>query len=48
MNRTRVSHIGRRLLSDALTDEAGLPFAQKPGFTWGVGTRTSPKNWDYH
>ena len=48
MNTTRVSDIGRRLFYAASTDEAELPFAQKPGYTWGVGTRTSPKNWDYH
>lgn len=40
MNTTRVSDIGRRLFYAASTDEAELPFAQKPGYTWGVGTRT--------
>jgi len=47
MNHTRVSDVGRRLFYAASVDEKGLPFAQKPGFTWGVGTRTKPVDWDY-
>lgn len=47
MTQTRVSDIGRRLFYAASEDEAELPFAQKPGFTWGVGVRTKPRDWDY-
>ena len=48
MSTTRVSAIGRRLYFTSGVDEAGLPFAQKPGYTWGVGTMTKPRQWDYH
>jgi len=48
MSPSRISDVGRRLLVSAGVDEAGLPFAAKPGYTWGVGVRTKPRDWDYH
>lgn len=43
MNRTRISGIGRKLIESSTIDERGLPFATKPGFSFGVSTRTVPK-----
>ena len=45
MSPTRVSSVGRRLQYGACTDEKHFPFAQKPGYTWGVGVRTKPRDW---
>ena len=46
MSPRRVSDIGRRLLNGAGEDEKMMPFAEKRGYTWGVGLRTGPKDWD--
>jgi hypothetical protein len=43
MNRTRISQIGRKLIESSTIDERGLPFATKPGFSFGVSTRTVPR-----
>ena len=40
MNKTRTSLIGRRLFETSTIDEKDLPFASKPGFTFGISTRT--------
>jgi len=48
MSPRRTTDIGRRLLYGAGKDEALAPFFQKPGYTWGVGIRTTPKDWDLH
>lgn len=48
MSPRRISDIGRRLVYGAGVDEKLAPFAQKPGYTWGVGIRTRPKDWDLH
>ena len=47
MNTTRISQIGRKLIESSTIDEKGLPFATKPGFSFGVSTRSVPKQWDY-
>ena len=40
MVNTRVSDIGRRLVLTAKDDEKHFPFAVKPGYTFGVITRS--------
>lgn len=42
--KTRISDIGRRMITSA--DEKDLLFCHKPGYTWGMSTRTGPKQWD--
>jgi hypothetical protein len=43
MINTRVSDIGRRLVQTSTIDEKDFPFAVKPGYTFGVSTRSEPK-----
>ncbi len=42
MPKTRISDVGRRLINK--DDEKDLLFCAKPGYTWGMSTRTGPKD----
>jgi len=46
MINTRVTEVGRRLITTSRYDEKDYPFSVKPGFTWGISTRSKPKDWD--
>ena len=45
MSPRRVTDVGRRLLYGACEDEKMAPFFEKPGYSWGVSIRTTPKDW---
>ena len=47
MTKNRVSPVGRRLLMDSIVDEKEIPNTAKPGFTFGISTRSNPKEWDF-
>jgi hypothetical protein len=47
MTKSRVSPVGRRLLMNSIIDEKDIPITLKPGFTFGISTRSTPKDWDY-
>ena len=42
MKVSRVSGVGRRIRSQIGNDDENLPFADKPGFTWGNTIRADP------
>lgn len=42
MSKSRISDVGRRMITS--NDDKELLFSQKPGYTWGMSTRTGPKD----
>ncbi len=43
----RVSDVGRRLITSSTIDEKELPSASKPGFSFGITTRSKPEEYEY-
>lgn len=47
MVKSRVSEVGRRLITSSTIDEKELPSGSKPGFSFGVTTRSKPQQYDF-